>query len=140
MPNRLKTVLLIDDNDADNYLHRRAILKLGCVDDIRLYTDAEAALAYLNTCIEGRYPRPDLIFLDINMPGMDGWEFLEAYEALPAERRGKALLMMLSTSLNPDDQQRAEANPRIRGFLNKPLNTLDLSYILRHHFGWTGLS
>ena len=79
-------------------------------------------------------PRPDLIFLDINMPAMDGWEFLGIYRTLPAEKKADTVLIMLTTSLNPDDELRTRAIPEVSGFEHKPLNQASLEKVLSKYF------
>ena len=76
----LKSVLLIDDNKADNFIHKAYIMKHGGVETIEMVTGGEEALKFLTSKASGEYPRPELIFLDINMPRMNGWEFLEEYD------------------------------------------------------------
>ena len=83
---------------------------------------APAALAYLAETSLKKEKLPELIFLDIRMPEMDGFGFLNEYEKLNAEIRSNCIIMMLSTSLNPEDHERATANPYVQKFLNKPLN------------------
>ena len=64
-----------------------------------------------------------MIFLDINMPGMNGWELLEAYEKLNKRNNGLLVVVMLTTSLNPDDRTKAVRLGYVGDFINKPLNT-----------------
>ena len=126
----LDLILLIDDSEADNYFHEMIIREANCTKNIVAVTNGEAALKFLSTPIDGSYPKPDLIFLDINMPRMNGWEFIDAYDKLPADQRGNNLVVMLTTSLNPDDDQRAKENPHIESFINKPLTQIILEQLV----------
>ena len=131
---KLNCVLLIDDDEATNFLHKLVIQRSGYAEEIVAYQNAEEALSYLGTEKSGRYPQPDLIFLDINMPRMNGWEFMDAYAGLSEEQRGKVVVMMLTTSLNPDDKEKANGIENITGFLTKPLTKQMLEGVLEEHF------
>ena len=131
---RLKRVLLIDDYEADNFMHEMLFEEMGCADEIVVKLNGREALDYLTTPQQGQLPRPDLICLDINMPVMNGWEFIEAYDALDEDMRGGVVLMMLTTSLNPDDRARAEQRGCIADFVSKPLTRDSLANLLSKHF------
>lgn len=135
MATQLNTIVLIDDDEATNFIHRRIIKLSGCTEKIVVFQDAKKALSYLKTSENGSFPAPDLIFLDINMPGMNGWEFMQVYAELPEEQRGKVVVMMLTTSLNPDDRMKAESIADITGFLSKPLTKEVLMGIVEERFG-----
>ncbi|MFK7853129.1 MAG: response regulator [Granulosicoccus sp.] len=122
------TILLIDDDDNDNFFHKRAIEKSGLKCDVRVCTGAVDALDYLQNKgsyadASSEYPKPDIIFLDINMPIVNGWDFLESYAALPDElfRKPKVVIVMLSTSSNQHDRNRAQATKLVTEFMEKPL-------------------
>lgn len=139
MKPKLNCVLLIDDDDPTNYFNSLVMQQVGCADAIHVVQSGQEALDYLTnagnyTTSGQQYPQPDLIFLDINMPGMDGWEFLEKYRELHYDQKGKIVMVMLTTSLNPDDALRAKTFPEIAGFENKPLNTGIVEKILRSSF------
>lgn len=131
MTTKLNTVLLIDDNEATNYLHKRLIQQSGLVENVMVMQYAGDALEYLQTTTD---PRPDLIFLDINMPAMSGWEFLEDYEKLLPEQKSSIVIIMLTTSLNPDDRANADNFEAVREFCNKPLIVHNLKNIIDKHF------
>lgn len=115
-----KTVWLIDDDGPTNILNTILIQDSGFSQDVVTYTDAREALEVL---IEGKN-LPELLFLDINMPRMNGWEFLEALQEASLEK--VPIILMLSTSLNPSDQDRAEADELIDSFIKKPLSFAQL--------------
>lgn len=119
----INTLMLIDDSDIDQMIYRRIARKSGLVKNLVQFLDARKALDHLN---DPTSERPDLILLDINMPGMDGFEFLEAAtgdlgtDLCP-------IVVMLTTSLNPKDEVRAKSFEVVRDFLNKPLTVDQLA-------------
>ncbi|QAA81097.1 response regulator [Aequorivita sp. H23M31] len=134
MKKKLKLVLLIDDSESDNFYHARKIRKAGISDNIHMCYSGEAALDYLRSELEGVHPQPTLIFLDINMPGMNGWEFLEEYEKLTVAQQGEVVLTMLSNSIDVRDKDKAAKYKTVRGYYSKPLNEEYLNSILEMHF------
>ena len=127
---QLDCILLIDDDEPTNFLNKMTLEQAGCTRQIQIAQSGQEALDFLS----GGMPRPDLIFLDINMPAMDGWEFLERYRNLPPARKADIVLIMLTTSLNPDDELRTRAIPEVSGFENKPLGQGQLESLLRKYF------
>src|SRR6201995_5366150 len=134
MSTQLNCILLIDDDEPTNFLNRLTLEQSGCTQNIRVAQSGQEALDYLHSCGPGTPPRPDLIFLDINMPAMDGWEFLERYRRLPSERKADIVLIMLTTSLNPDDEVKTRTIPEVAGFENKPLSQHRLQALLEKYF------
>ncbi|WP_236574196.1 response regulator [Hydrogenophaga sp. PBL-H3] len=112
-------MLTIDDNENDLLFTRIALQRCGVDYDIRAFERAQEALSLLATDPAHGI---DLILLDINMPVMDGFAFLRAFEALPAAQRGHAVVVMLSSSSDPADRSRAAAHACVRGFVSKPLD------------------
>ncbi|NKI17684.1 response regulator [Spongiibacter sp. KMU-166] len=117
------SVLLIDDSDADNYFHTYSIEKSELCGTVESCTSSLSALDRLIDATEGRAAMPDIIFLDINIPSVDGWEFLEHYKRCISVEQRKSKIFMLSTSVNPQDRARAETHPLISGYISKPLTT-----------------
>jgi len=112
--------------------------KSGCASYIKVAQSGQEALDYLTHIAQhdggNRYPCPDLILLDINMPAMDGWEFLEKYKKMDTEHKGKIIVVMLTTSLLQEDIAKAKATPEISGFEHKPLTVDNLNRILDKYF------
>ncbi|MCA9917122.1 MAG: response regulator [Anaerolineales bacterium] len=125
----LNTILLIDDNKADNFFHKVVLKKAGFSGDVLEMTYAEQALSLLET----QTTAVELIFLDINMPRMNGFEFLEAYDKLADEKRAKAIVIMLTTSLNPADRTRATTFMDVKGFCSKPLTVENVKILLEDY-------
>lgn len=139
MSRKLNLVLLVDDNEDDNFFHRRAIEKANAVESIDICVDGSDALDYLQNLGKyqtrgHKYPRPDLIFLDINMPRTNGWEFLDQYAKLDERFIGGPIVVMLTTSLNPVDRVRAGGSKLVREFMTKPLKQETFQGILQKHF------
>ena len=131
---KLKRILLIDDSEADNFFHARVIRKYGCAEEIIIREGGQEALDYLRLAVDGIFPQPDLIFLDINMPGMNGWEFLEEYENLEIGQKARIVIVMLTTSLNPNDSEEAKKRGTLNKFMNKPLTEKMLEDVIKEHF------
>lgn len=126
MSKPIKSILLVDDDEATNYIHEVVIKRFDPNINVIAVENGQEGIEYLRSINdEGSHPCPDLIFLDINMPIMNGWEFLSNYKNLPLNQKGDIIVVMLTTSLNPDDKLRAEQIEEINDFANKPL-TKDL--------------
>ena len=121
---KINCILLIDDNQADNVFHKIKINKAGVCNTVSVATTGSQALNYLAKASQhetGEFPKPDLIFLDINLPGMDGFDFLDEFHKIEGHVKSNTRVIMLTTSLNPDDQTRAMRYAEVKKFLNKPL-------------------
>ena len=91
------------------------------------------ALDFLTQMQKGVYPQPELIFLDINMPRMNGWEFMNAYNQLEVAQKGKIVVIMLTTSLMASDKNKAR-ELEVPAYKIKPLTDEMLRELLEEHF------
>lgn len=124
--------MLVDDNPHDNFFHEREIKKADATNVVITKNSGKDALEYLKS---RKDPHSDLIFLDINMPGMNGWEFLQEYNTLDKELQGQAIIIMLTTSDNTDDVEKAGSWSFITDYITKPLTKEIMAEISRKYFG-----
>lgn len=115
---KIHRTLLIDDTDIDQKLYQRVIKRSGLVEEVVPFLYADEALEFLKSKTS---EKPDLILLDINMPRMNGFEFLEAAANELGDMFAYVVIVMLTTSLNPTDRARATRFEIVRDFINKPL-------------------
>lgn len=134
----LDCILLIDDDPATNFLNQLLLRDFTLDAHVQVTESGFQALEYL-TCTgryaaETKFPQPGIILLDINMPGMNGWEFMEEYKRLPENQKGGIVLAMLTTSFNPEDRERASIISEIDDFISKPLTPKSMERILNNHY------
>ncbi len=139
MKQKLNCILVIDDDEPTNFFTRIILEEADCCTHIKTVQSGQEALDYLAQSEKpgadpNLYPSPDLIFLDINMPAMNGWEFLDEYRNLSIAPQHKIIMVMLTTSLFPEDKAKAGRSPEISGFENKPLTLDKLERILKTYF------
>jgi CheY-like chemotaxis protein len=114
-------VLLIDDDEITNFISVAVIERTNKFSHIEIAGSGKEGLEYLQTCLSEKKNLPSLILLDINMPIMTGWQFLEELERFADRVLEKAKIFMLSSSQNPEDLLKANKHPFLSGFIRKPL-------------------
>jgi CheY-like chemotaxis protein len=123
MANIYKNVLLIDDNEADQLLARKLMQVTGFAQDICIKNSRQSALDYLSNARNHLSEVPDVIFLDINRPAIDGFSFLLAYDGMPAAFKKKCKLVVLSSTDNRHNIDDVYACNSVKAVLPKPLTT-----------------
>lgn len=121
MPNS-RNVLLVDDNEIDNFINERIIVSSGFAKEVVVKNSADGALKYLQGLSSTPEKIPDFIFLDLNMPVKDGFGFLEDFASMDEAIRQRSKVIVLSSSISPDDINRASTNPYVHKYINKPLS------------------
>lgn len=121
------SIMLIDDNPTDLFVHERFIVHKKIAHEVLKFISAEEALYYLNENPEAER-WPDLILLDIQMPVMNGFEFLVQCEKFAQMKHSH--IIMLSSSLDFGDINRVKANPNVLALMEKPINIEELIHLL----------
>jgi CheY-like chemotaxis protein len=134
METKPKCIMLVDDNPDDNFFHEREIKKNNVNHLVIIKNSGLAALEYLKSKTSNKDPHPDLIFLDINMPGMNGWQFLKEYNQLGKELQSKAIVIMLTTSDNENDITESKKWNFVSDYKTKPLTKTIVKAIVEHYF------
>jgi CheY-like chemotaxis protein len=117
----LRRILLVDDNEPDNVYHEVVLRRAGFDGELLIFEVAEEALAYLQQLPPDAHDQASLVLLDINMPGMDGWDFARAVSPL-LEQQPTLKVMVLTSSSAPEDVARASRVPALHGYITKPLH------------------
>lgn len=128
-----KCILLVDDDAICTLICKNLIKELGFQNTVETAKNGKLALHYLDLAIKESKPLPGLILLDINMPEMNGWEFLESFEKLPQNQFGNVKVVMVTSSISPFDIRKAENSSLIAEFITKPVNLETMAGILERH-------
>ena len=121
--------MVVDDDSTNNMICKFAIQRAAPGATIQLFTEPEDALKEIKENF-GDVEGTTLLFLDINMPSMTGWEFMEIFKDFDVNITRQFTVYVLSSSIDDRDKQKAEGNPLVTGFLSKPLKSDIVSSII----------
>jgi len=132
---KLNHILLVDDDTINNFINEKLLKKLDIANKISVALNGEEAITLLKRICDGQEDLlcPELILLDINMPVMDGFEFLEKYKGLNFPEKQSVIIVMLTTSTNPNDTERLN-KAGISGYINKPLTEDKIRGLMQEYF------
>lgn len=130
MSKKYHSVMLIDDNEIDNLINQKMIEAADIAEYIYAHTGAKSAIEFLKNVSKladiSMNVLPDVIFLDIDMPLMDGFQFLDEFEKLSEQTREKCKVVMLTSSINPQDVNKSKKYAYVKKYINKPLSQENL--------------
>jgi CheY-like chemotaxis protein len=131
----LDLILLVDDDETTNYVNKRLLTQLNVAKEIKTMTNGQEALTYLQNVSAGNGGvNPDLIFLDIKMPIMDGFSFLDAFENHDMGNNKPIIVMMLTSSASFYDLERLKNYKKVKKHISKALTNADVREILQEYF------
>jgi two-component system, NarL family, nitrate/nitrite response regulator NarL len=124
MSRMVEKTVLIDDSDIDLFIQRRFLEVYNFSSQLLLYKSAAEALRWLKQ-LNGETP-PDVIFLDLNMPEVDGFNFLKSFDGLPDNIKERSKIVVLTSSNSAQDRDQAFKNKNVIQFITKPLKQADI--------------
>lgn len=132
MTKKIDTVLIVDDDEVSNFIYTKTMAQVDFATNVITIRSANEALKFLRNSAKGK--PPDIVFLDINMPIMNGWEFLEEYRKFSNDSAKDIVLVMLSSSVFREDIEKSRAYPEVNEYVSKPLTKETLEEIKKKYF------
>ena len=132
--NTLAHVLVLDDDQVNNFICESIILKTGFAEKVTSFLEAQSCLDFLKGLETRGEKAPELIFLDISMPDMNGWSFLEEIDKHSKEEGGKIPIVMLTSSIYKNDKSRSMAYENVIEFITKPISKKSLEDLMENRF------
>ncbi len=132
MKRKLNCTLLIDDDAVSNFVSEKIIQSAEITKELKIAQNGHVAIKYIEKCSSGENC-PELIFLDVNMPVMDAFDFLFLYRKL--HKKDKGSVVILTSSDNPHDIEHL-TQFEILDYINKPLTTEKIDALMKKNYGW----
>ena len=130
MIKEIKSLILIDDDPASNYIHKLVLKKLNLQIEPKFFLSANEALNHLSQIDNSEKVDPEIIFVDINMPVASGWDFVREYTNTFFTPQRKQCIIMFSSLITPDDVKKASEYEVIFDLVEKPLSVTLLKVVL----------
>jgi CheY-like chemotaxis protein len=129
---RIDLLYVVDDDDVYQYLLKKEIAQTSKINRVNFYLDGEDAIISLEENAKVTNEIPELILLDINMPIMDGWDFLKAFRILKGDLSKQPVIYLVSSSSDERDVERARVLEEVTGYVIKPIRKNQLESIILH--------
>ena len=130
--NKIHNVTIVDDDKLFAFKTKKAIESTNLVEQIRIFGNGLEFITFLMDSINNHEPLSDIILLDLNMPIMDGWQFLEEFIVLPPRLNKKILVYVVSSSIAEQDIERAKALSSVSDFIVKPVSKDKILHVLKN--------
>ena len=127
-------ILIVDDDEMFTWINKKVLRSTSEDIEVDICSNGKQALRYLELNAGSPEFLPDIILLDINMPVMDGWEFLEDYEKIVRNLKRQPKIWVLSSSIVPEEIERANKHSLVAGYISKPFLKEDSEMIARNAF------
>jgi CheY-like chemotaxis protein len=128
---KVTRVCLIDDDHIFVYGAKRLMREINFAEELSVFQNGQDAMDYFESNSQHTEHLPSIIFLDLNMPVMNGWEFLDAFLNIPGISSREISIYIMSSSVDPRDLERIQAHPYIKNYILKPLTSEDLEGLLK---------
>lgn len=133
MKSHINTVYFIEDDPIFVFVSRKLILEEKFCKTLKVFENGKLAIEDLMDIANGEGQLPSIIFLDLTMPVMNGWEFLASYQAAPITSKNKIKIIVMSSSINPLEIDLIKSYPIVEDYIVKPLTPADLNKIIHNH-------
>lgn len=127
----LKTIAIVDDDEIFVYLTRKAIDQAMIVEEIKVFGNGRDAINFLKENASNPELLPEIILLDLSMPVMDGWQFLEEFHVIKPKVEKKIIIYIVTSSISPDDIRRSKGYNEVSDYIIKPITKEKLIEILK---------
>lgn len=132
MEQKLNLVLLVDDDASTNLLTKKMIENTGLVEEVAVATSGAAALNFLRKQLEMGLNLPEITFLDLNMPEMTGWDFLDEFKQIFGDASNHEVVLLTASS-STNDLIKSAVHPSVEKYINKPITDFEVKHALEDH-------